>query len=129
LLFARESIVMIQAMTLSVTLVCLSVILGCSAVRSEAADELSVVPRVEIARYPNRFQKECVSVTADYSLRDNGKIRVVNACRKGSPDGPIKRIEGKAWVVGRETNAKLRVQFFWPCPHLRISKVHLPVAE
>jgi apolipoprotein D and lipocalin family protein len=68
----------------------------------------------EIARYPNRFQKECVSVTADYSLRDDGKIRVVNACRKGSPDGPIKRIEGKAWVVDRKTNAKLRVQFFWP---------------
>ncbi len=115
---------MIQAAYLGLTVFCLTLVLGCGAVRSEAAGELSVVPRVEIerylgtwyeiARYPNRFQNECVSVTADYSLRDDGKIRVVNACRKGAPDGPIKRIEGKAWVVDRETNAKLRVQFFWP---------------
>jgi apolipoprotein D and lipocalin family protein len=98
--------------------------MGCSALRSDPAQELSVVPKVEIdrylgtwyeiARYPNRFQKECLAVTADYSLRDDGKIRVVNACRKGSLDGPVKRIEGKAWVEEKETNAKLKVQFFWP---------------
>lgn len=68
----------------------------------------------EIARYPNRFQKECVAVTAEYSLRDDGRIRVVNACRKGALDGPAKSIEGKAWIVDRATNAKLKVQFFWP---------------
>ena len=115
---------MIHAMTLSVSVVCLSLLLGIGTVHSEPLPELAVVTNVEIerylgtwyeiARYPNRFQKGCVAVTADYSLRDDGKIRVVNACRKGSPDGPIKRIEGKAWVVDRETNAKLRVQFFWP---------------
>lgn len=92
--------------------------------RPGSMPELTVVPRVdidrylgtwyEIARYPNRFQKGCVAVTADYSLREDGKIRVVNACRKGGLDGPVKRIEGKAWVVDRETKAKLKVQFFWP---------------
>ena len=116
---------MIQATHLTLTVACLSLLLGLdTTVHAEPPSELAVVPSVEIdrylgtwyeiARYPNRFQKECVAVTADYSLRDDGKIRVLNACRKGSPDGPIKRIEGKAWVVDKETNAKLRVQFFWP---------------
>lgn len=115
---------MIQATYIALSVVCLSLLLGFGSVRAEALSELAVVPGVkidrylgtwyEIARYPNRFQKGCVAVTAEYSVRPDGKIKVVNACRKGSPVGPIKRIEGKAWVVDMETNAKLRVQFFWP---------------
>jgi apolipoprotein D and lipocalin family protein len=68
----------------------------------------------EIARYPNRFQKQCVASTAVYSIREDGRIRVLNACRKGSLEGPLKRAEGKAWVVDETTQAKLKVQFFWP---------------
>ena len=68
----------------------------------------------EIARYPNSFQKTCFKSTATYSLRDDGDIKVVNACRKDRPDGGEKTIEGKAWVVDKATNAKLRVRFFWP---------------
>jgi len=68
----------------------------------------------EIARYPNRFQKGCTATSATYSLREDGKIRVVNRCRKGSPDGPERSAEGKAWVVDEETGAKLKVEFFWP---------------
>ena len=97
---------------------------GFSAIHAGPPGELTVVPKVEIdrylgtwheiARYPNRFQKECVAVTAEYSLRPDGDIRVVNACRKGTLDGEVKEIEGKAWVADSETNAKLRVRFFWP---------------
>lgn len=68
----------------------------------------------EIARYPNRFQKACVASTAVYSLREDGSIRVLNECRKESLEGPFKRAEGKAWVVDETTQAKLKVQFFWP---------------
>jgi apolipoprotein D and lipocalin family protein len=68
----------------------------------------------EIARYPNRFQKDCVATTATYALREDGKISVDNRCRKGSPDGPESTANGKAWVVDPETNARLKVQFFWP---------------
>jgi len=67
----------------------------------------------EIARYPNDFEQGCVGVTADYSLKDNGRIRVLNTCRY--PDGRTKeRIEGVARVDDRRTNAKLKVSFFWP---------------
>jgi apolipoprotein D and lipocalin family protein len=53
-------------------------------------------------------------VTADYSLRDDGLIRVVNSCRKGSLDGPLKQSTGRARVVDRTTNSKLEVSFFGP---------------
>lgn len=66
----------------------------------------------EIARYPNRFQKDCAdSVTANYSFRDDGKIKVVNQCRKA--DGKIKTATGKAKIADKKTNAKLKVSFFW----------------
>ena len=41
----------------------------------------------EIARYPNWFQRNCLSSTAIYSLRDDGKIDVINRCsRKANPE-------------------------------------------
>ena len=68
----------------------------------------------EIARYPNRFQKECTASKATYSLRDDGKIDVLNQCEKIDSRGKLKQARGKAWVAGNETNAKLKVSFFWP---------------
>ncbi len=68
----------------------------------------------EIARLPNRFEENCDGVTADYSLRDDGMIKVVNTCRLGAPDGDIKTANGKARIVDESTNAKLKVSFFGP---------------
>lgn len=67
----------------------------------------------EIARYPNRFQRDCASnTTARYELRDDGKIQVVNSCRQAN--GETKTARGKAKVADKLSNAKLRVTFFWP---------------
>lgn len=67
----------------------------------------------EIARLPNRFEKKCAdSVTATYTLRPDGKIKVVNRCRKAT--GEFTTANGKAKIVDQETNAKLKVTFFWP---------------
>jgi apolipoprotein D and lipocalin family protein len=67
----------------------------------------------EIARYPNRFQRSCDrDTTANYTLRPDGKITVVNACRTG--EGKLKRAKGTAKVADRSSNAKLKVTFFWP---------------
>lgn len=66
----------------------------------------------EIARYPNRFQRACASdTTAEYELKPNGKVGVVNTCRKS--DGSIKKASGTAKVVD-PSNARLKVTFFWP---------------
>ncbi len=68
----------------------------------------------EIASYPAWFQKNCTAVTADYSLREDGRIKVINSCRKGSLDGKVKQTSGKAKVVNSASNAKLKVSFFGP---------------
>ncbi len=91
---------------------------------SAQAPPLQVVPSVDVGRYlgtwyeiatiPQRFQKGCVAVTAEYSLRADGDIDVVNTCRQDTLDGKVRSVRGKAWVVDRTTNAKLRVRFFWP---------------
>ncbi len=66
----------------------------------------------EIARYEQRFQKGCEGVSADYAFRDDGRIDVLNRCRK--PDGTISDARGRAKVVDTATGAKLKVSFFGP---------------
>jgi apolipoprotein D and lipocalin family protein len=68
----------------------------------------------EIASYPQRFQKGCTATAAVYSLRDDGMIQVVNRCNRDSLDGRETIARGRARVIDRESNAKLKVTFFWP---------------
>ena len=68
----------------------------------------------EIAKFPQRFEKGLVGVTANYALLPNGKVRVLNRGYKGDFNGKLKTANGKAWVVDTATNAKLKVSFFWP---------------
>ena len=62
-----------------------------------------------IAKLPNSFQKNCDCATAQYSLKDNGQVEVLNTCVK--PDGSIKDIKGTAKSVS-DNNDKLKVSFF-----------------
>jgi apolipoprotein D and lipocalin family protein len=68
----------------------------------------------EIASYPAWFQKNCTATTAEYSLREDGRIKVVNSCRKNSVDGKLKQSTGRAKVTDTASNAKLKVSFFGP---------------
>jgi apolipoprotein D and lipocalin family protein len=68
----------------------------------------------EIARYHHKFQKDCVGSKATYTLRDDGKIAVVNECYDKTFSGKLRTAKGKAWVVDKNTNARLKVSFFWP---------------
>jgi apolipoprotein D and lipocalin family protein len=64
----------------------------------------------EIARYPNRFQKQCAgNTTADYKLLPNGRIEVINQCRES--DGSVKAVKGEARINDKASNAKLEVRF------------------
>lgn len=69
----------------------------------------------QIAFYPTRFQKNCtIDTTAQYSLRSDGKVNVVNECTK--PNGKRVDISGTARIVDEKTQAKLKVKFFWFAP-------------
>jgi apolipoprotein D and lipocalin family protein len=65
----------------------------------------------EIARYPNWFQRNCAGdVTATYTLRGDGMVNVLNACRKA--DGETIRAEGVARRPdAARAPAKLEVRF------------------
>ena len=62
----------------------------------------------EIARFPNRFEKGCTGVTADYNLRDDGRISVTNTCYQGALDGAEEVAQGSARVVAP---GQLKVKF------------------
>lgn len=65
----------------------------------------------EVARMPNRFQNDCSgNVRAEYSLLDNGEVKVVNSCDTLGEAGR-QVAEGRAMVVDSDTNAKLKVTF------------------
>ena len=67
----------------------------------------------EIARLPNKFQTECAGdVSADYTLREDGKIKVVNRCRAAGKAKP-KEAEGVARVSAKDngSNSILEVRF------------------
>jgi len=67
----------------------------------------------EIAKYPVSFEKGLVGVTARYSMRDDGKVRVENAGYKGSFEGERKTATGKAWIPNPKRPGELKVSFFW----------------
>lgn len=63
----------------------------------------------EIARFPNRFQRECVGdVRARYARRADGRLDVVNRCR--TAEGTTEA-NGIARVADARTSAKLKVRF------------------
>lgn len=66
----------------------------------------------EIARIDNRFEKDLTDVKADYSIKDNGKIKVVNS-GYNTEKQENKSIEGVAYVI-EDGVGQLKVSFFRP---------------
>lgn len=64
----------------------------------------------EWAKYPNRFQRQCVGdTTATYRQLDDGSVEVLNRCRKA--DGQMDQAIGKALQTGGPPSTRLRVRF------------------
>lgn len=64
----------------------------------------------EIAKYPNRFQRQCVADTqALYRLRDDGQLDVINRCRTAS--GETAEAVGRARQDGPADAPMLEVRF------------------
>ena len=68
----------------------------------------------EIARFPHRFEKDLVGVTATYTIRNNGKIDVLNEGYKNTLDGKYKRAGAFAKIPDKTNTGRLKVYFFWP---------------
>jgi apolipoprotein D and lipocalin family protein len=83
---------------------------------------LKPVTHVDLQRYmgdwyvyaniPYFAEKGCYNSVESYALRPDGRIDNGFRYRKGSFQGPEKKVQALAWVQNRESNAEWRVRFF-----------------
>jgi apolipoprotein D and lipocalin family protein len=68
----------------------------------------------EMARYDSWFEHDDEAVTADYALRTDGLIQVINTSRRDDASRQVRVARGRARAVEGSGNAKLKVSFFGP---------------
>jgi apolipoprotein D and lipocalin family protein len=70
----------------------------------------------QFAYFPNSFQpKNAGLTTAEYGLSPKGYVTVKNTAYVDFEGSKVKSdIKGKAFIADKKTNARLKVQFFWP---------------
>ncbi len=66
----------------------------------------------EIARFAHGFEKKLVGVTAEYSLRNDGRVKVVNSGFKHTLDGKYIKANAIAWRSDEAVPGALKVKFF-----------------
>jgi apolipoprotein D and lipocalin family protein len=67
----------------------------------------------EVARLDHSFERGLSKVTAEYSLRPDGGVSVINR-GYSADDKEWKQAEGKAYFVNSENEGYLKVSFFGP---------------
>ena len=67
----------------------------------------------EIARLDHSFERGLTQVTAEYSLKPDGGVKVINRGYSAAKQ-EWKEAEGKAYFVNGENEAYLKVSFFGP---------------
>ncbi len=107
-----------------VLLPALVLVYACATTVERGGDTMQVVTEVDLSRYagkwyeiarlPNSFEKGLVCTTAKYTLKDNGKVGVLNEGYRGSKEGRRSSAKGTAWVPDPNVPGKLKVSFFWP---------------
>jgi len=67
----------------------------------------------EIARLDHSFERGLKNVTAEYSIREDGGVKVINTGTNRQTN-ELKQAEGKAYFLGSDKVASLKVSFFGP---------------
>jgi len=67
----------------------------------------------EIARLDHSFERGLNNITAEYSLRDDGGVKVINS-GFSKEDDEWQQAEGKAFFVDQTDKGHLKVSFFGP---------------
>jgi len=68
----------------------------------------------EIARLPFSFERKLKCTTATYTIREDGKINVLNKGHYITDPAKESSAKAVAWIPDKNVPAKLKVQFFWP---------------
>ncbi|WP_026601128.1 lipocalin family protein [Methylomonas sp. 11b] len=67
----------------------------------------------EIARLDHSFERGLTDISAEYSLRDDGGVKVLNS-GYDAEQGQRKIAEGKAYFIDKPDIGRLKVSFFGP---------------
>ena len=67
----------------------------------------------EVARLDHSFERGLDNISAEYSLRDDGGVKVINR-GYSAEDGEWNEAEGKAYFVEGSEQGYLKVSFFGP---------------
>src|SRR3954471_9454368 len=65
----------------------------------------------EVARLPNQTQRGCQAGTSDWTRNGDG-FSVIQACHRGTPDGPLSEWKAKAHALDPVSNVKFKMSFF-----------------
>jgi apolipoprotein D and lipocalin family protein len=107
------------ALRVAVVALAVATVLQSPAAHAQTPPQVRAVPFVdldrytgdwfEIARFPNRFQRQCVGdVRATYARRPDARLDVVNRCRVAEGETESR---GVARIVDERSFAKLKVRF------------------
>jgi apolipoprotein D and lipocalin family protein len=103
----------------SLLLVAVFVLSGCIGIPEgiDPVDDFELEPYLgtwyEIARLDHRFERGLSNVTANYSLREDGSVSVLNRGYR-TEKGKWDEAEGKAYLIGDPGVGRLKVSFFGP---------------
>ena len=67
----------------------------------------------EVARLDHSFERGLSNVTADYSMREDGGLRVINR-GYSAEEGDWQQAEGRAYTIEEDQPGHLKVSFFGP---------------
>jgi len=66
----------------------------------------------EILRTPNRHQSDCFGASQVWSQTEEGRFSILQQCHRGSPTGPLRRVETRARSLNPGVNTKWEASFF-----------------
>ncbi len=108
----RRTVITLASFTVALLAGCTGIPEGVTAVRGFEVDRY-LGTWYEIARLDHRFERGLVDVTANYRLRDDGGIDVVNRGYR-EDEGEWDEARGKAYFVEEADTGRLKVSFFGP---------------
>ena len=65
----------------------------------------------EIARTPNRTQKDCQAPVTEFQKLAGGDFIASETCHRGAPDGPVKVMRARARIISPGDNTRFRMSF------------------
>lgn len=67
-----------------------------------------------IANIPTPPEKRATNAIEHYDVRTDGDVDITFTFYKDSPSGKFREMHARGYVVDRQSNARWKVQFFWP---------------